>query len=68
MLPWQLLGSTVDKQFENLKVNLTDQTLLKNDSKESLKKLNTSGVDDINFEKFTNEVSVITYRHVYIQY
>ncbi|KXJ23105.1 Prominin-1-A [Exaiptasia diaphana] len=52
---YYLLGDTVDHQFESLNVNLTDQTILTNDSKKSLRELNSSGVESINFAQFTNE-------------
>ncbi|XP_048584540.1 prominin-1-A isoform X1 [Nematostella vectensis] len=51
----RLLGETIDKELDNLKVNLTDQKILNNDSRQSLKKLNESGVDDINFDSFLNQ-------------
>ena len=56
VIPIQLLGNDTTQQFDNLKVNLSDVNVLSNDTSTSLKDLSNSGVDEIDFDAFLNEV------------
>lgn len=53
----QLLGNDTTQQFDDLKVNLSDVNILNNKTRNSLEDLSNSGVDDIEFEAFLNEVT-----------
>ena len=57
-LPLQLLGNDTTQQFDNLKVNLSDVNIFSNDTRNSLTELRDSGVDDIDFASFLNEVTL----------
>ena len=57
-LPLQLLGNDTTQQFDNLKVNLSNVNVFNNETRNSLTKLKDSGVDDIDFAKFLNEVKL----------
>ncbi len=52
----QLLGNDTTEQFNNLKVNLSDVNVLSNETRNSLIDLSNSGVDQIEFDAFLNEV------------
>lgn len=54
--PDQLLGNDSRQNFEDLKVNLSDVEVLSSETQRSLSNLSNSGVDDINFDAFLNEV------------
>lgn len=56
MFSVQLLGNDTTEQFDNLKVNLSDVNVLSNETRNSLIDLSNSGVDEINFDAFLNEV------------
>ena len=45
------------QQFDDLKVNLSDVNILNNETRNSLIDLRNSGVDDIDFDAFLNEVT-----------
>lgn len=53
----QLLGNDTTQQFDDLKVNLSDVNILSNETRKSLIDLSNSGVDDIDFDAFLNEVT-----------
>ena len=57
-LPLQLLGNDTTQQFDDLKVNLSNVNVFNNETRNSLTKLRDSGVDDIDFAKFLNEVKL----------
>ena len=57
-LPLQLLGNDTTQQFDDLKVNLSNVNVFNNETRNSLTKLGDSGVDDIDFAKFLNEVKL----------
>ena len=54
--PDQLLGNDSKQNFEDLKVNLSDVEVLSSETQRSLSNLSDSGVDDIDFDAFLNEV------------
>ena len=54
--PDQLLGNDSKQNFEDLKVNLSDVEVLSSETRRSLSNLSDSGVDDIDFDAFLNEV------------
>ena len=56
--PVQLLGNDTTQQFDDLKVNLSDVNILNNDTRNSLLDLSNSGVDDIDFAAFLDEVTI----------
>ncbi len=55
----QLLGNDTTQQFDNLKVNLSDVNILSNETRQSLIDLSNSGVDEIDFDAFLNEVMIL---------
>lgn len=55
--PEQLLGNDTTQQFNDLKVNLSDVNILNNDTRQSLIDLSNSGVDEIDFGAFLNQVT-----------
>ena len=55
--PVQLLGNDTTQQFDDLKVNLSDVNILSNETRNSLIDLSNSGVDEINFDAFLQEVT-----------
>ena len=57
-LPLQLLGNDTTQQFDNLKVNLSNVNVFNNETRNSLTKLGDSGVDNIDFAKFLDEVKL----------
>lgn len=54
--PDQLLGNDSRQNFEDLKVNLSDVEVLSSETQRSLSNLSNSGVDNIDFDAFLNEV------------
>ena len=48
----------IDDTLNNLKVNLSDQSVLNADTEKSLMDLKNSSVDKINFTSFFNEVNI----------
>ena len=54
--PDQLLGNDSKQNFEDLKVNLSDVEVLSSETQRSLSNLSDSGVDNIDFGAFLNEV------------
>lgn len=54
--PDQLLGNDSKQNFEDLKVNLSDVEVLSSETQRSLSDLSDSGVDNIDFDAFLNEV------------
>ena len=59
----QLLGNDTTQQFDDLKVNLSDVNILSSDTRTSLIDLSNSGVDQIEFDAFLNEVMIILFSH-----
>jgi hypothetical protein len=54
----QKLGN-IDDDLKDLDVSVKDEPILTQDTKDGLKKLGNSSVDNINFEQFFNEVYLI---------
>ena len=54
----QLLGNQSTQEFDKLNVNLSDVNILSNKTRNSLIDLRQSGVDEIDFDAFLNEVMI----------
>ena len=50
------MGDTVDKALDDLNTNLTDQEILTPEAENDLENLTETGVENIDFQKFLNEV------------
>ena len=55
----QLMGDTVDKTLDDLNTNLTDQEILRPEAENDLNNLTETGVENIDFQKFLNEVRLV---------
>ena len=54
----QLLGNQSTQEFDKLNIDLSDVNILSNETRKSLTDLQESGVDDIDFDAFLNEVMI----------
>ena len=54
----QLLGNQSTQEFEKLNIDLSDVNILSNETRNSLIDLGQSGVDEIDFDAFLNEVMI----------
>ena len=54
----QLLGNQSTQEFERLNIDLSDVNILSNETRNSLIDLGQSGVDEIDFDAFLDEVMI----------